>query len=106
MTNSSIVSRCGFNAWRGGGVPAPIAPNSVVPAHAATHMRQSQGGQSEACPPLQARALDGWHGASALLPTFVLAKRIKVALFREEWPSRGGRRGWAADRSDRCPPKP
>src|SRR5216683_3670379 len=42
----------------------------------------------------------------APLPTLVLARSITLASFREEWPSLGGHPGWAADRSDRCPPKP
>jgi len=40
------------------------------------------------------------------LPTLVLARDVTLALFREEWPSPGGHPSWAADRSDRCPPKP
>src|SRR5260221_6149260 len=47
---------------------------------------------------------DGGHACA--LPTLVLARSIILASFREEWPSPGGRPGWAADRSDRCPPKP
>jgi hypothetical protein len=31
------------------------------------------------------------------LPTLVLARWVKVVTFREEWPSLGGRPGWAAD---------
>src|SRR5882672_7826270 len=42
----------------------------------------------------------------APLPALVLERSIILASFREEWPSLGGRPGWAADRSDRCPPKP
>src|SRR6266581_1605038 len=47
----------------------------------------------------------GWRARFAL-PALVLERSIILASFREEWPSLGGRRGWAADRSDRCPPKP
>jgi len=31
------------------------------------------------------------------LPTLVLARWCILTLFREEWPSPGGRPGWAAD---------
>src|ERR1700737_4694491 len=40
------------------------------------------------------------------LPTLVLARSITLASFHEEWPSPGGHPGRAADRLDRCPPKP
>src|SRR5258708_5680392 len=46
------------------------------------------------------------RGLRARLPTLVLARSIILASCRGEWPSPGGRPGWAADRSDRCPPKP
>jgi hypothetical protein len=46
------------------------------------------------------------HTRVRLLPALVLERSIILASFREEWPSLGGRSDWAADRSDRCPPKP
>ena len=46
------------------------------------------------------------EGRQALVAWLVLARRVRMAPFREEWPSPGGRPSWAADRSDRCPPKP
>jgi hypothetical protein len=40
---------------------------------------------------------NGGHGASAPLPTLVLARWFILTSFHEEWPSPGGRPGWAAD---------
>ena len=47
-----------------------------------------------------------WARRKRAFAHLVLARRITMASFREEWPSLGGHPGWAADRSDRCPPKP
>src|SRR5215207_6545192 len=68
---------------------------------------QAQGGQSAACPPFRTALGERWWARRfAPLPTLVLARWFILTSFHEEGPSPGGRPGWAADRSDRCPPKP